>query len=223
MSISWTRPVAVILDFFGTLVDVDRDAPTMADVLVSMGYDCPDALELVWNTRGFDGARTPTLDDDAYAEWRELNLHHLASAAGVAADERNRVVALLLENDRSWTVRAQPGATELLGTLDDAHLAYVICSNWDYDLTPYLEQAGIDPNVPAVTSAAIGYRKPAQELFEAALDVVGATCLIRCGWLVTPGLQTSLAQCGLDYFPYSYRVCLVPFLGMSHKSSLCTN
>jgi FMN phosphatase YigB (HAD superfamily) len=163
----------VILDFFGTLVDVDRDAPTMADLLVSMGYDCPEALELLWNSRGFDGAHTPTTDGGAYATWREGNLFRLASAAGVPTSEQSEVVARLLDNDRSWTVKAMPGAVELFAVLEVEHIPFVICSNWDYELAPYLEQAGIGTDTPAITSATIGHRKPAPELFQAALDIVG--------------------------------------------------
>ena len=165
-------PDAVLLDFFGTLVELDRGVPTMSELLTSHSYECTREMEAVWNSWGFDGYLTPA--GPAYARWREHMLSRLVEAAGVPADERRRFVSLLLENDRTWTVKAVAGSSALISLLRDLCIPHVISTNWDYPLHPYLEQAGLPTDIPVVTSAECGARKPALQAFLAALDHIGA-------------------------------------------------
>jgi FMN phosphatase YigB (HAD superfamily) len=96
-------PTAVLFDFFGTLVEVDRDAPSMAEMLSNIGYDCPSELEVVWNSLGFDGLVAPRAAGGAYHRWRRQNLVQLVRMARVPNHLQSEVVELLLNNDRAWT------------------------------------------------------------------------------------------------------------------------
>lgn len=165
-------PDVVLLDFFGTLVELDHGVPTMAELLTSHSYECSREMESVWNSWGFDGHLTPA--GPAYARWREQMIWRLVEAAGVPAHERDRYVRLLLENDRAWTVKAAAGSSALISLLRDLRIPHVISTNWDYPVPPYLEQAGLPTDIPVVTSADCGARKPAAQAFLAALDHVGA-------------------------------------------------
>lgn len=177
------RPTAVVFDFFGTLVEVDDDRPTMAEVLTDLGFECPPALERVWNSLGFDGEETPSTSSiPAYDQWRQSNLLTLLRVVGVPEDRLEEVLRAVVENDRSWTVRAVPGAQEILSILDERGVPYCICSNWDYGLTRYLDQAEL-PSVRGVTSAEVGARKPSSRVVSAALDLLGVEPM-RSIWFV---------------------------------------
>ncbi|MFF5308786.1 HAD family hydrolase [Streptomyces massasporeus] len=156
----------VSLDFFGTLVVVDDDRPSMARLLTSLGYTCTDVTEALWNTHGYDGQETPTHSSDpSYFAWRRANLVRLASSAGVPASRIDSIVETLERNDQSWTVKGRQGASDLLEFLLRHDVPAVICSNWDYDLAPYLRQAGLPEDFPCVLSSYIGVRKPATRIF----------------------------------------------------------
>lgn len=155
----------------------------MSEVLTSLGFPCSYSLERVWNSLGFDGQKTPsTRDSPSYEEWRALSLRKLLEVVGVPADLTDEVLLTILENDKSWTVRATPGASDLLFTLMEFGIGHCICSNWDYEIAPYLNQARLPP-IPSVTSAEVGARKPDLAIVGAALDLLG-TEASRSVWFV---------------------------------------
>lgn len=160
MLVSKSRRV-VIFDFYNTLVEVDVDRPSMATLLNSLGYHCSAELEGKWNSDAFDGCETPshTCIPDYWA-WRFNNLLRMAEEAGVEAIHAEGVVGKLLHNDKTWTVKARPGALELISYLVSQEMAIGICSNWDYDIEIYLKQAGLLNITHVVTSAEVGARKP---------------------------------------------------------------
>ena len=135
------------MDFFGTLVEIDRDVRRTWQVLVDLGYRSSPEVEHAFSPESYNGGRTPSGDD--YELWlRNLHATH-ARAAGVPEERVVDVVDLVAQNDRAWTVRATSGAEAFVGQLlEDGH-EVVVCSNWDYDLSPYLAQAAL-PDLPAV-------------------------------------------------------------------------
>ena len=138
----------------------------MAQFLTGRGYPCSAEIEAIWNTLGWDGHETPHWSSSVdYFAWRRGNLEQLARLVGVPGHLIKSVVLELETNDRAWTVRAIPGASELLVNLRERGLAVIICSNWDYPIGQYLEQAGLPTDLPAVVSAEIGYRKPHPAIF----------------------------------------------------------
>lgn len=157
--------IGVSIDFFDTLVEIDEDVPTLAEALTSLGYPCSPAVENIWNSPGFDGQTTIDEAGGTYEDWRRAAIAELALLCGVPDAEIETVTTHLLKLDRQWTVRARPGAHDLIATINGATASSCILTNWDYPLAPYLEMAGFDPAIPAITSAEIGIRKPNVEAF----------------------------------------------------------
>jgi HAD superfamily hydrolase (TIGR01549 family) len=163
----WNALPAVAFDFFGTLVDVDHDAPPMWECLNAMGYQSCEAIQKIWESEAYNGSETPAANDDiSYDVWRRHNLEQMACMSGVPAENLHRVVERLLEIDQSWTVRAVPSAQELLHALRTAGRSLAVCSNWDYPIEKYLKQAGLPRVDVIVTSRDIGARKPHYRPFE---------------------------------------------------------
>ncbi|MFD0207125.1 MULTISPECIES: HAD family hydrolase [Saccharothrix] len=160
---------AVAFDFFGTLVEIDRDVPTFAEVLTRNGFPCPEWLASIFTPEAYNGVRThrepPTADQ--YERWRRRLLADLARCCAVPADAVGDLVHEMIELDRKWTVKAKSQAGDLLSWLHANNVRTAICSNWDYDLAPYLRQAGLPTPDVTVTSAEVGARKPHPALFAA--------------------------------------------------------
>jgi FMN phosphatase YigB (HAD superfamily) len=164
--------VGVSLDFFGTLVEIDEDVPTVALALTEMGLPCTPEVEAIWNSTGFDGQHTHDPESESYDSWRRAGLKALVELCGSPTSGSSAIADRLLELDRKWTVRRRPGADRLLDAIDYLGAQRCILSNWDYAIEPYLEMAGL-PVLPALTSAAIGARKPAVYAFQRARELLG--------------------------------------------------
>lgn len=167
---SWRQRAApVLVDFFQTLVEVDCDVPRSWQLLTGFGYPSAPEVEAVWSPDGFDGAETPSGED--YHTWHEWLLAEHARTAGVPAPRLATMVRRLQENDRAWTVRATRDALSFLTALSSSCHRVVICTNWDYDLRPYLRQAGLPTAIPVALSWQHGVRKPNTKLFWRALEL----------------------------------------------------
>lgn len=165
------------MDFFGTLAELANDTPRTWQMLFRLGFRSSPELEYAFSPESFNGSRTPMGSD--YEPWlRSLFAAH-ARAAGVPATQLPSVVELLARNDRQWTVRATEGAAAFISKLlQDGH-EVVLCSNWDYSLTPYLRQAAL-PDLPAVCSCDVGARKPDPTIVERALQLAGGRAEEAC-------------------------------------------
>ena len=201
----------VSLDFYGTLVTFDKPMPTMAQFLTGQGYPCSAEIEVIWNTLGWDGHETPSWSSPvSYFAWRRENLEQLVRMVGVPGHLVEDIVHELEVNDRAWTVRAMPGANELLLDLRERGLAVVVCSNWDYPIGQYLEQAGLPTNLPAVVSAEIGYRKPHPAIFrDTAARIAlapGEVLHIGDSWAsdVVGAVRTGMLACYLSPVPPAF-------------------
>ncbi|KAJ7536705.1 hypothetical protein O6H91_12G078400 [Diphasiastrum complanatum] len=74
----------------------------------------------------------------------------------------------------AWTLAI--GAHEALSLLRDAGVKLAVVSNFDSRLRPLLEELHVTDLFDAiVVSSEIGYEKPAQQIFQAALDALGAS------------------------------------------------
>lgn len=165
--------VGVSLDFFGTLVEIDRDVPTIAQALTALGYPCSTRLERIWNSSGFDGQVTHHPSTESYAAWRLAAMRNLAMLCGAPRDAAEEVATRLIELDQTWTVRIAPGALDLIAALEELRVPMMILTNWDYPLAPYLRMAGLREDFPAISSSEIGVRKPHHLAFSAAREVLG--------------------------------------------------
>ena len=137
-----TARIGISIDFFNTLVEIDTDVPTIAQALSARGSPCSPQVEAIWNSAGFDGQRTHDPQSEDYDAWRRRALASLVTLCGAPDSEAQLLVDKLLQIDQAWTVKARPGARELLFWLRDCELAHCILTNWDYPLLPYLAMAG---------------------------------------------------------------------------------
>lgn len=158
---------AYIFDFYGTLVEIDRDTPPMWQLLEGMGYNSSPILEAIWESDAFDGTITPRWNDDPnYEDWRRNNLRAFVRHSGVPSFDIENVIERLLEVDRSWTVKSIPPASEILVKLKQSGKKIGLCSNWDYPIQSYLEQAAFTKFDGITVSIDVGARKPHVKMFE---------------------------------------------------------
>lgn len=157
---------AFIFDFYGTLVEVDREPPQMWETLNELGYDSHPQLQAMWESDAFNGCITPSFHSDPnYDEWRRANLRQFVNLSGVPDPLVESILSMLLDIDRQATKKAVPQANSVLRLLRQHHKKIGLCSNWDYAIQPYLDQAGL-PEFDGITiSAEIGARKPNAVLF----------------------------------------------------------
>jgi putative hydrolase of the HAD superfamily len=168
-------PGAVLFDFYGTLArwcDVERTS--YAAVLAGFGYSLPPG-ELEAYFARYDGIEhvEHSTDGPTYEAWVRRRLGDLTSACGVAAHHHHEVVDALRASDQAEMV-AYEDAAPTLRSLRAAGVPIGVCSNWGWELTPYLDQVGLLPLVDvAVTSARAGARKPHPRVYAAALSALG--------------------------------------------------
>jgi putative hydrolase of the HAD superfamily len=166
-------PGTVLLDALGTLVELERPWPHLADQLRARGVVVSE-----------DDARAAMLAEMAY-----YRAHHdEAGDSGGLADLRRRCAAVvqerlgtslplgdvldaLLAAIRFRPYPEVPGALARLRS-DGARLAVV--SNWDVSLHDVLERTGLRRLVDTVViSAELGVAKPDPAIFHAALERLG--------------------------------------------------
>ncbi len=154
----------VLLDVFGTLVDLEPPAPRLAQTLGAPLEECELAFR----------------DEIAYYRAHMLEAHDQSSlltlhrhCAEVISTSLGRHVSVeqLLDALR---FRAFPDAAPSLMQLRRAGLRMVVVSNWDISLSDVLRGAGLTPLIDGVvTSAACRVAKPDPLPFRAALPILG--------------------------------------------------
>jgi len=191
------RAAAVTIDFYQTLVDVDVATPSMCESLTSWGYPCDDETEARFSPERFNGERTP--QGAEYDLWRLNRVERLCESVGVPPAEVTSVAHALIELDRSWTVKPLAGAGDFLCALQSSSTPYLILTNWDYTLEPYLEQAGFSRTIAHLTSRAAGARKPNATIFRQAGEMMGVdTGVVHLGDRWDCDVEGAL---GVDWMP----------------------
>jgi putative hydrolase of the HAD superfamily len=152
---------AFIFDFYGTLVEIDYEPPQMWETLTKMGYQSHPELQAMFEADGFDGCLTPSICcTPNYDEWKRANLRQFVTLSGVPQALVETIISRLLEIERQATKKAAPGAISIIKLLRSYDKKIGLCSNWDFRIQPFLDQAGL-PEFDAITvSAEIGARKP---------------------------------------------------------------
>ena len=164
------RVDAVLLDSFGTLVEMEPPAPRLAAAL---------GVELHAAERAFRAEidyyvehHVEGRDEESLSELRDRCASVIRDSLGLAGAELARVRAAMLDSIR---FSAYPDAAPALRDLRERGLRLVVASNWDCSLREVLERAGLARLVDGVVSSAmVGAAKPAPALFEAALDRAGS-------------------------------------------------
>jgi putative hydrolase of the HAD superfamily len=174
-----TTHSALLVDALGTLVALDPPAPVLRrefssrfGIEVSLG-EAERALRAeiaYYRTHLQEGRDGPSL---AALRRRCAAVLRSALPAGdrLAAVGADALTDALLA---SLQFRAFADAPAALGTARARGRRVIVVSNWDVSLTEVLARVGLEPLIDGVvTSAAVGARKPAPEIFATALALAG--------------------------------------------------
>jgi putative hydrolase of the HAD superfamily len=166
----------VIFDFYGTLAHWrDRGVSNYTAVFKAHGYELGDDVLDSYFAR-YDGiAHTAhSVSQEAYEDWVRLRLCDLTDACGVEPHHREPIIDALRVSDRDPMV-AYPEAAPTLTALREDGWAIGVCSNWGWELDPFLRELGLLDLVDvAVTSARAGARKPHPSIYDHCVKALGA-------------------------------------------------
>ena len=169
------RTRAVLLDMFDTLVELEPPAPRLrarlleltgvdvGEVAAARGFRAEIGHYLAHHMEGRDEHALERLRDDCAAVLHE--------ALGVDGLERAAVRRAMLD---ALGFRVFSDAPPALAALRERGVRLVVVSNWDWSLPQWIERAGLAELVDGVVSSAVvGFAKPAPEIFRVALDLAG--------------------------------------------------
>lgn len=176
---------AVLIDSYGTLVELEPPAPRLRALLAERfgldvdHSDCAAAIaaEITYYRRHLQEGRDDASVDALRDRCAEVLFTALGSAGGAAIagslrslDTRSRTQTLL----DSLVFRAFADVQPALAALRAAGLRIVVASNWDASLPATLGRVGLFDAVDhVVTSGGFGVAKPDARLFERALALAG--------------------------------------------------
>jgi putative hydrolase of the HAD superfamily len=170
---------AVLLDALGTLVELEPPGPRLVralrrrlDLDVTVEHaERAIAAEIAYYRAHLDEGRDSASLAALRRRCAQVMGHALAAAVGGAELDADSLTAALLESLR---FKAYADAAPALAALRRAGVRLVVVSNWDVSLPRVLGRVGLAGCVDAVlTSAGVGARKPAPEIFHAALRAAG--------------------------------------------------
>jgi putative hydrolase of the HAD superfamily len=171
-----SRLDAVLLDAFGTLVEMEPPAPLLRAELAARGFeiDADSAAAAFHAEIGYylehqlEGRDPASLDD-----LRDRCAEVLREALGLPGLDHAEARAVMLGSIR---FSAFADSAPALQELRSRGLRLVVTSNWDCSLDGVLEDAGLLELVDGVVSSATaGVRKPDPHLFAQALELAGCT------------------------------------------------
>lgn len=173
---------AVLFDAAGTLIEVARPVgETYAEIASIFGSTADEAalsraFRIAWGTMpplAFPDHATSGLESAEYDWWKELVERTFGQVEGSAnLDGCFERLFDHYADPRAW--RVFPDVRETLRTLRERDIALAVVSNFDSRLPPLLEALGLAPFFQAIVhSSAAGAAKPAREIFDLALALVG--------------------------------------------------
>ena len=177
-----SRYRAVLLDAFGTLIELDRPAARLQEAVgAHLGSEISheQAAEAMRYELTYYAAHCITARD------QPTLLHLQRTCAAIVLDrlglEADEATALAVLSD-AIAFRAFPDAAPALRMVGDLGLAMAVVSNGDCSLPGALRSAGIEVGV-VVDSATTGAAKPDPAIFERALRRlgVGAAAALHVG------------------------------------------
>jgi putative hydrolase of the HAD superfamily len=166
---------AVTIDAYGTLVTLREPVAALRAALAAHGVERADAEVAVafraevayYVPRSHEGR-----DETTLALLRRDCAAVFLDAANAELDPDEFAPAFV----GALAFDALPGAVDACRALAAAGLRLAVVSNWDVGLHDNLRTLGLDREVHAVvTSAEAGAPKPAPQVFELALERLGAT------------------------------------------------
>jgi putative hydrolase of the HAD superfamily len=155
---------AILLDALGTLVALEPPAPHLARALGTSLADAERAIaaEIAYYRTHLDEGRDPA----SLAALRKRCTAALGAELPAVTLDPELLEEVLLASLR---FTAFPDAAPALGALRAAGTRLVVVSNWDVSLREVLSRVGLAGLLDdVITSAEVGARKPAREIFERA-------------------------------------------------------
>jgi putative hydrolase of the HAD superfamily len=171
----------VIFDFYGTLARATHWV-SIPEVLGEHGVEVPDAAMRHY-FEGHDGVEhvEHSQSRDHYLAWQRRRMLTMLAETDVHPGEYDQIVEKLRTGTATRVLEQYPEVLDVLGALREQGLQLAICSNWDWDLTEAVDEAGLGGAFDVVVSSAwAGARKPHPRIFEATLaqiDAPAAACL----------------------------------------------
>jgi putative hydrolase of the HAD superfamily len=175
---------AVLLDAYGTLLEMHDPVPRLRALLAAAGHHHTDAVvasalrrEIAHYRLHHDRGR----DAPSLAALRRDCARVLASGLGGDAPPPERLAPILVESLRFSLF---PDALPALDALAAAGVPVAVVSNWDCGLPGVLASLGVADRVAAVVvSAVAGARKPDPAIFRNALGRLGVEpgAALHCG------------------------------------------
>lgn len=166
---------AVFLDFYGTLARATAWV-SIDVVLAEHGVELDEAVrDRFWND-GLDGLEHAehSHSRDHYVTWQRNRLLSMLSETDLHPGEYEVVLDKLAKGNEARVLEAYDETAEVLARLREREVTLAICSNWDWDLTEAVTEAGVEDAVDVVVSSAwAGARKPHPRIFEHTLEKTG--------------------------------------------------
>ena len=160
----------VLLDAFGTLLDMEPPAPVLTHLLGQAGYPFDEAVvadALSAEISHYRANMQMGSDPDGLAALRADCAGVLVAALGAGAPPVPLATQLLVECLR---FRLFDDVIPALDALAAMGMTLGVVSNWDCALGSHLERLGVADRFAVVAaSAPVGYRKPDPAIFTAAL------------------------------------------------------
>ena len=175
---------AVLLDAYGTLLDLPDPVPRLGALLAAAGHPHPPerVAAALRDEIAFYGAHHDRGRDDAsLAALRRDCAQVLARGLGGDAPPPERLAPLLVDSLRFTLF---PDVIPALDALRAAGLRLAVVSNWDCSLPAVLRDLGLAGRFGAVAvSATAGAAKPDPAIFHFALEGLGVPPLaaLHCG------------------------------------------
>lgn len=175
------RIQTVIFDFYGTLARATHWV-SIPEVLGEHGIDVSDAAMRQY-FEGHDGLEhvKHSQSRDHYLEWQRRRMLAMLAQTDVHPGEYDQIVEKLRGGTATRILERYSEVVDVLDALRGRGVRLAICSNWDWDLTEALDEAGLAGAFDVVVSSAwAGARKPHPRIFEttlAELDEPAGGCL----------------------------------------------
>jgi len=165
----------VLLDFYGTLAHATQWV-SVDEVLAEHGVEMPDEIRRRWWQGELDGMEhlEHSQSRDHYVAWQQQRLLSMLAETDLHPGEYEVVTKKLREGSSQRVIEAYPEVPGVLAQLRESGLRTAICSNWDWDLSEAVEEAGLVDAVDVVVSSAwAGARKPHPRIFEHTVNKLG--------------------------------------------------
>jgi 2-haloalkanoic acid dehalogenase type II len=175
---------AVLLDAFGTLVELRAPVPRLRALLAGAGHHHPQervAAALAAEIRHYRRHHDRGRDAASLAVLRRECAGVLAQALGPDVPPLGRLTEMLVESLRFTLL---PDVVPALDALAARGVRLGVVSNWDCSLASVLDELGVAGRFEAVSaSAVVGAGKPDPAIFRDALAQLGvpAARALHCG------------------------------------------